>query len=203
MYLKDYTYMHKTVELFRTDEESLSYYQNRFKYIMVDEYQDTNQVQYDLCKVLSLKYKNIFVVGDIDQSIYGWRGANYENVMNFEKDYKNCETIILEENYRSTKNILNAANSVVKNNTNRKEKNLWSSKDDGDKIKYVRCADEKEEALEIVREIKKLINNGKSYKDIGILYRTNAQSRVIEEALLKENMPYKIVGIQTEIIVEE
>ena len=180
--------------LFKKNADILNKYQEHYTYLMVDEYQDTNQVQYDLCKILSKKHNNIFVVGDADQSIYGWRGANYENILNFEKDYKNVKIILLEENYRSTKTILDAANSVVKNNTKRKEKNLWSSKNNGEKIKYIRCNDEKDEAKEIVYEITKLLNNNINYKDIGILYRTNAQSRVIEEALLKENYPYKVVG---------
>ena len=182
------------LQLFKNNKEILEKYQERYKYILVDEYQDTNTVQYDLCKVLASKYKNIFVVGDIDQSIYGWRGANFENILNFEKDYKDAKLIILEENYRSTKNILDAANSVVKNNVKRKEKNLISTKEVGEKIKYIRCYSEVDEAKEVVDEIKKLILSGKKYSDIGILYRTNAQSRVIEEALLKENIPYKVVG---------
>ena len=182
------------LQLFKNNKEILEKYQERYKYILVDEYQDTNTVQYDLCKVLASKYKNIFVVGDIDQSIYGWRGANFENILNFEKDYKDAKLIILEENYRSTKNILDAANSVVKNNVKRKEKNLISTKEVGEKIKYIRCYSEVDEAKEVVEEIKKLILSGKKYSDIGILYRTNAQSRVIEEALLKENIPYKVVG---------
>ena len=182
------------LQLFKNNKEILEKYQERYKYILVDEYQDTNTVQYDLCKVLASKYKNIFVVGDIDQSIYRWRGANFENILNFEKDYKDAKLIILEENYRSTKNILDAANSVVKNNVKRKEKNLISTKEVGEKIKYIRCYSEVDEAKEVVEEIKKLILSGKKYSDIGILYRTNAQSRVIEEALLKENIPYKVVG---------
>lgn len=182
------------LKLFKQNNEILEKYQNHYKYILVDEYQDTNTVQYELCKVLASKYKNIFVVGDIDQSIYGWRGANFENILNFEKDYKNSKLIILEENYRSTKNILDAANSVVKHNVKRKEKNLVSTKDIGEKIKYIRCCSEIDEAKTVVDEIKKIVLSGKKYSDIGILYRTNAQSRVIEEALLKENIPYKVVG---------
>lgn len=182
------------LQLFKNNKTILDKYQEHYKYILVDEYQDTNTVQYDLCKVLASKYKNIFVVGDIDQSIYGWRGANYENILNFEKDYKEAHLVILEENYRSTKNILDAANSVVKHNVKRKEKNLISTKDLGEKIKYIRCYSEIDEAKEVVEEIKKLVLSGKKYSDIGILYRTNAQSRVIEEALLKENIPYKVVG---------
>lgn len=182
------------LQLFKNNKTILDKYQEHYKYILVDEYQDTNTVQYDLCKVLASKYKNIFVVGDIDQSIYGWRGANYENILNFEKDYKEAHLVILEENYRSTKNILDAANSVVKHNVKRKEKKLISTKDLGEKIKYIRCYSEIDEAKEVVEEIKKLVLPGKKYSDIGILYRTNAQSRVIEEALLKENIPYKVVG---------
>ena len=182
------------VQLFKNNKHILEKYQEHYKYILVDEYQDTNGVQYELCKLLASKYKNIFVVGDIDQSIYGWRGANYQNILNFEKDYDNSRVIILEENYRSTKNILDAANSVVKHNVKRKEKNLISTKDLGEKIKYIRCGNEIDEAKEVVTEIKKLLLNGKKYSDFGILYRTNAQSRVIEEALLKENIPYKVVG---------
>ena len=182
------------LKLFKQNNEILEKYQNHYKYILVDEYQDTNTVQYELCKVLANKYKNIFVVGDIDQSIYGWRGANFENILNFEKDYKDSKLIILEENYRSTKNILDAANSVVKHNVKRKEKNLVSTKDIGEKIKYIRCCSEIDEAKTVVDEIKKIVLSGKKYSDIGILYRTNAQSRVIEEALLKENIPYKVVG---------
>ncbi len=182
------------LKLFKQNNEILEKYQNHYKYILVDEYQDTNTVQYELCKVLASKYKNIFVVGDIDQSIYGWRGANFENILNFEKDYKDSKLIILEENYRSTKNILDAANSVVKHNVKRKEKNLVSTKDIGEKIKYIRCCSEIDEAKTVVDEIKKIVLSGKKYSDIGILYRTNAQSRVIEEALLKENIPYKVVG---------
>ncbi len=182
------------LQLFKNNKIILDRYQEHYKYILVDEYQDTNTVQYDLCKVLASKYRNIFVVGDIDQSIYGWRGANYENILNFEKDYKDAYLVVLEENYRSTKNILDAANSVVKHNIKRKEKNLISTKDLGEKIKYIRCYSEIDEAKEVVEEIKKLVLSGKKYSDIGILYRTNAQSRVIEEALLKENIPYKVVG---------
>lgn len=182
------------LQLFKDNKTILDRYQEHYKYLLVDEYQDTNTVQYDLCKVLASKYRNIFVVGDIDQSIYGWRGANYENILNFEKDYKEAHLVILEENYRSTKNILDAANSVVKHNVKRKEKNLISTKDLGEKIKYIRCYSEIDEAKEVVEEIKKLVLSGKKYSDIGILYRTNAQSRVIEEALLKENIPYKVVG---------
>ncbi|MEG2457330.1 MAG: 3'-5' exonuclease [Bacilli bacterium] len=182
------------VTLFKKDKEALEKYQEHYKYILVDEYQDTNQVQYELCKLLAHKYKNIFVVGDVDQSIYAWRYANYENILNFEKDYKTTEVIILEQNYRSTKSILDAANSVIKNNTKRKEKSLWSELGDGEKIEYIITDNEKEEAKYISRETKNLMDKGYELDNIGVLYRTNAQSRVIEEEFLKENIPFKIVG---------
>ena len=176
------------------NKEILEKYQEHYKYILVDEYQDTNQVQYDLCKMLSKKYGNIFVVGDMNQSIYSWRYANYMNVLNFEKDYKDVTSIYLEQNYRSTNTILTAANSVIKNNTHKKDLNLWSSKGDGEKITYIRCDGEQEEAKVIVNKIAEYVSFGKDLKDIGVLYRTNAQSRVIEEALLRENIPFKVVG---------
>ena len=180
--------------LFNENKEILKYYQERFKYILIDEYQDTNQVQYILTKMLSAKYKNICVVGDPDQSIYGFRGSNYRNILNFEKDYKDTKTILLEQNYRSTKNILSAANDVIKNNKNRKEKDLWTDNTTGEKIKYKRCDDEKDEANYVVSNIKKLIKENVPLEEICILYRTNAQSRNIEEAFLRENIPYKVVG---------
>ena len=182
------------VQLFETNKDILERYQNRFKYILIDEYQDTNEVQYRLTKLLAKKYQNLFVVGDMDQSIYAFRGANYKNIMNFEKDYPNANVIALEENYRSTSYILKAANSVIKNNKNRKEKNLWSSKGDGVKVKYLRCYDEKNEAEKVIDEIKRLLDSGYKKKDIAIFYRTNGQARVVEEAFLKANMPYKVVG---------
>lgn len=182
------------LEIFKKDKSVLEKYQEHYKYILVDEYQDTNMVQYDLCKILSSKYRNLFVVGDMDQSIYSFRFANYMNVLNFEKDNKDAKTIVLDENYRSTNNILNAANSVIKNNKERKEKNLWSSKGEGDKIKYIRCDNELEEAGTVVRLTKGLIESGESPSEIAVLYRTNGQSRVFEEAFLKENIPFKIVG---------
>ena len=182
------------VEIFKKNSQVLDKYQEHYKYILVDEYQDTNMVQYELCKLLASKYLNLFVVGDMDQSIYSFRFANYMNVMNFEKDYKTAKTIVLDENYRSTNNILKAANDVIKNNTQRKEKNLWSSNGDGEKIKYIRCENELDEAKAVITEVKKLINNGEKPKEIAVLYRTNGQSRVIEEAFLKENIPFRIVG---------
>jgi len=180
--------------LFNENKDILAFYQDRFKYILVDEYQDTNEVQYVLTKMLSAKYKNICVVGDPDQSIYGFRGSNYRNILNFEKDYKNTKVILLEQNYRSTKNILNAANDVIKNNKKRKEKDLWTDNGSGNKIKYKRCDDEKDEANYVVSNIKKLIKEDVKLENIAVLYRTNAQSRNIEEALLRENIPYKVVG---------
>lgn len=182
------------VELFVKNKEVLEHYQEKFKYILIDEYQDTNEVQYKLSKLLSAKYQNIFVVGDPDQSIYAFRGANYKNILNFERDYKSTKVIPLEENYRSTKMILDAANSVIKNNKDRKEKNLKSNKDIGAKVKYLRSYDEKHEITLCIEEIKKLINDGYHPKDIAIFYRTNGQARVAEEMFIKNNMPYKVVG---------
>lgn len=182
------------IKLFKEDKNILEHYQNRFKYILIDEYQDTNKVQYELTKVLSAKNKNICVVGDPDQSIYGFRGSNYKNILNFEHDYKNTKVILLEQNYRSTKNILQVANDVIKNNKHRKEKQLWTDNFDGDKVKYKRCTDEKEECFFVVNEIKKLIKNDIPLREIAVLYRTNAQSRTIEEGLLRENISYKVIG---------
>lgn len=182
------------LRIFKKDKSVLEKYQEHFKYILVDEYQDTNMVQYDMCKLLASKYRNLFVVGDMDQSIYSFRFANYMNVINFEKDNKDAKVIVLDENYRSTNNILNAANDVIKNNKERKEKNLWSSKGDGDKIKYIRCDNELEEASTVVRLTKELLDKGEKPSEIAVLYRTNGQSRVFEEAFLKENILFKIVG---------
>ena len=182
------------IRLFREYPSVLESYQERYKYILIDEYQDTNECQYIFSKMLAKKYKNIFVVGDNDQAIYAFRGANYKNILNFEKDYPDCKTILLEENYRSTKTILNAANSVIRNNKLRKDKNLWSNNEEGELIKYIRTEGEKEEADYVAKEIKKLISEGVNPVDIAVLYRTNAQSRVMEEACLKNNIPYKIIG---------
>ena len=176
------------------NSEVLDRYQELYKYILIDEYQDTNEAQYKFTKKLASKYKNIFVVGDNDQAIYAFRGANFKNILNFEKDYPNCKTILLEENYRSTKMILNAANSVIKNNKERKDKNLWSNNPDGNKIKYIQADSDKEEGSYISSKIKELNNNGVNYEDIAILYRTNAQSRLIEEEMLKNNIPYRVIG---------
>lgn len=182
------------IQLFKEHEQILEMYQERYKYILIDEYQDTNEAQYVLTKMISSKYRNICCVGDNDQAIYGFRGANYKNILNFERDYPESKTILLEENYRSTKTILDAANCVIRNNKNRKEKNLWSKKGNGEKIEYYKANDEKAEARYVVNEIKKLANKGISYDEIAVLYRTNAQSRNLEEAFLQENMPYRVVG---------
>ena len=182
------------VQLFIEHPEVLESYQDRFKYILIDEYQDTNEVQYKLSKLLAKKYKNIFIVGDPDQSIYMFRGANFRNILNFEKDYSNALVIPLEENYRSTKYILDAANSVIKNNKERKDKTLWSSVGEGSKTKYLRAYDGKHEIQLVLDEIKRLVESGYQKKNIAILYRTNAQSRLVEEMFLKANVPYKVVG---------
>lgn len=182
------------IKLLKENPDVLKQYQEKFKYVMVDEYQDTNQAQYILTKMMSAKYKNICVVGDNDQSIYMFRGANYRNILNFEKDYKNTSVILLEENYRSTKNILDVANSIIKNNKSRKDKTLWTNNDDGLKIKYHRSSNEKDESFYVVSEIKKLLNNGVPLSEIAVLYRANAQSRNIEEVLLRDNISYKVVG---------
>ena len=184
----------KPIELFTKHPDVLASYQEMFKYIFIDEYQDTNEAQYTLSKMISAKYKNICVVGDDAQSIYSWRGANFKNILNFEKDYKDAKVILLEQNYRSTKTILNAANSVIKNNVQKKDKNLWTENEEGEKIKYVRALDEKDEASFVTKEVKNLRSEGVSLDDIAVLYRTNAQSRTIEEGFLNSNIPYKIVG---------
>lgn len=182
------------VELFKKYPEILDKYQEKFKYILVDEYQDTNEVQYQFNKLLASKYRNLFVVGDANQSIYGFRNANFRNILNFEKDYKDAYVVTLESNYRSTNNILECANCVIRNNKERKELNLKGTIGDGVKTQYITCENGKMEALTIIDEIKKLYNQGYDYKDIGILYRTNGQSRLLEEVFLKENIPYNVVG---------
>lgn len=185
-----------TINLFERVPEALEYYQNKFQYIHVDEYQDTNKAQYTLIKLLANKFKNLCVVGDSDQSIYGWRGADIQNILSFEEDYPNAKTIFLEQNYRSTKTILNAANEVIKNNTERKPKGLWTANTGGDKINYYEATTERDEAEYVVKEIMKHQRNGKKYSDMAILYRTNAQSRVLEETFMKSNIPYTMVGGQ-------
>lgn len=184
----------KTIELFKEVPDVLDFYQKKFSYIHVDEYQDTNRAQYMLCKLLANKHHRICVVGDSDQSIYRWRGADITNILNFEEDYPEATTIFLEQNYRSTSNILNAANAVIALNTGRKPKNLWTDKGDGDKIKVYRASSEHDEGYFVTSEIHNSIKRGRSYRDHAILYRTNAQSRVIEETLIKSDIPYQIVG---------
>lgn len=182
------------VKLFQTNKEILANYQEHYEYVLIDEYQDTNEVQYKMSKLISNKYKNIFVVGDANQSIYRFRGSNFRNILNFEKDYQDAKVIALEQNYRSTKKILDAANSVIKNNKERKDMELYSNLGDGLKVKYMRSYDEKHEITLIAEEIKKLLQEGYHYKDIAIFYRTNAESRNVEEAMLKNNFPYKVFG---------
>jgi DNA helicase-2/ATP-dependent DNA helicase PcrA len=184
-----------TIRLFKENEDALQFYQRKFHYIHVDEYQDTNHAQYTLVNLLAARFKNLCVVGDADQSIYGWRGANMQNILDFEKDYPDTAVILLEQNYRSTQTILNAANQVIKNNRNRPDKNLWTENTAGEKITYYRGDSEQDEARFIVSEMQKQIaDKGRKYGDFAVLYRTNAQSRVIEEMLLKANVPYTMVG---------
>ncbi|EJD85676.1 ATP-dependent DNA helicase PcrA [Staphylococcus epidermidis NIHLM067] len=185
-----------TINLFERVPETLEYYQNKFQYIHVDEYQDTNKAQYTLVKLLANKFKNLCVVGDSDQSIYGWRGADIQNILSFEEDYPEAKTIFLEQNYRSTKNILNAANEVIKHNSERKPKGLWTANSGGDKIQYYEAMTERDEAEYVVKEIMKHQRSGKKYSEMAILYRTNAQSRVLEETFMKSNIPYTMVGGQ-------
>lgn len=185
----------KTVELFKKNDETLKFYQRKFKYIMVDEYQDTNATQYQLVKLLAYEHKNICVVGDDDQCIYEWRGADIRNILDFEKDYPDCKVIKLEQNYRSVGNILSAANHVIVNNCNRKSKVLRTDMEDGEKIKIFRASTDIQECNFAANEIKKLKENeNKDYRDFAILYRTNAQSRLFEQVFIKQGIPYKIVG---------
>lgn len=184
----------KPVELFNSNKEVLEKYQDKFKYILIDEYQDTNEVQYKLVKLLSKKYLNLFVVGDPSQSIYAFRGANYQNILNFEKDFKGCTVIKLPQNYRSTQTILDAANEVISHNKQRKDLDLFSDLGQGVKIKYIRTFNDSMENKRVVDEIQKLYEEGYNRKDMAIFYRTNAQSRSIEDALVKANIPYKVFG---------
>lgn len=194
--------IYKTVELFMTNKEALTYFQNRFRYIMVDEYQDTNTAQFQLIYLLASglneygeRENNLCVVGDDDQSIYKFRGANIYNILNFEKAYPKTTVIKLEQNYRSTKNILNTANEVICNNKGRKDKSLWTENDEGEPVHYTLCENDFEEADCITAEIKRMVDNGDAnYNDFAILYRTNAQSRLFEEKLILRNIPYKIIG---------
>ena len=183
-----------TLRLFDQHPDVLTYYQQRYQYIHVDEYQDTNHAQYQLVKLLASRFKNICVVGDADQSIYGWRGADMQNILDFEKDYPEAKVVLLEENYRSTKTILQAANDVIERNKNRRPKKLWTQNEDGEKIVYYRANDEQDESIFIAGKMDELVRAGYNYKDMAVLYRTNAQSRTIEEALLKSNIPYTMVG---------
>lgn len=185
----------KTVQLYQTQTDVLASYQNRFRYIMVDEYQDTNTVQFELVKLLASGYRNLCVVGDDDQSIYKFRGANIKNILNFEEFFPDAKVIKLEQNYRSTQNILNAANGVIRNNNGRKEKTLWTSNKEGDKLELRQFDTAYDEAEFIVSDIKTHVNNGDcTYNSNAVLYRTNAQSRMFEEKLVAANVPYKIVG---------
>lgn len=185
----------KTIQLFKRVPEVLEYYQRKFQYIHVDEYQDTNKAQYQLVHLLAARFQNLCVVGDSDQSIYGWRGADIANILSFEKDYPNAKVILLEQNYRSTKNILQAANHVISNNVKRKPKNLWTDNEKGEKIQYYRADTEQGEALFVTGKIKELVETKqRKFSDFAILYRTNAQSRAMEEMLVKANIPYTIVG---------
>ncbi|MCT2536812.1 DNA helicase PcrA [Aquibacillus koreensis] len=185
----------ETIKLFDRVPEVLEYYQRRFQYIHVDEYQDTNHAQYYLVKQLANRYQNLCVVGDSDQSIYRWRGADIKNILSFEKDYPNASVVLLEQNYRSTKSILDAANAVIENNPGRKPKNLWTDNTEGSKIHYYQASTEQDEGLYVANKVEDFVKaNEYNYKDIAVLYRTNAQSRSIEETFVKANIPYQIIG---------
>ncbi len=184
----------QTLRLFDENPDVLAYYQGKFQYIHVDEYQDTNHAQYQLVKLLASRFQNICVVGDADQSIYGWRGADMQNILDFEKDYPKAKVVLLEENYRSTKTILDAANNVIKNNLKRRPKELWTQNDEGDKIVYFRAGNEQEEANKVSEIINSGVRSGRSYADYAVLYRTNAQSRTIEDSFVKSNIPYTMVA---------
>ena len=186
--------IYNCIRLFKLHKEVLGKYQDKFEYIMVDEYQDTNYSQYLLIKMLSQKHKNICVVGDDDQSIYGWRGADIRNILEFEKDFENVIQIKLEQNYRSTSNIINAAGTVIKNNEGRKDKRIWTSSDNGDKITIYEATSENDESLYVAQNIRKLTEQGYKYSDFAVLYRANALSRKYEEAFMKYKIPYKIFG---------
>ncbi|MFA7068315.1 MAG: UvrD-helicase domain-containing protein, partial [Acidaminococcaceae bacterium] len=183
-----------TIKLFSANQEVLTKYQQKFSYVLIDEYQDTNHVQYLLAKLLCAKHHNLCVVGDIDQSIYGWRGADITNILDFEKDYPEAKVVKLEQNYRSTQVILDAANAVINNNTARKPKNLWTDNKNGVPIMYYRARDDRDEADFAIREIRSMQDEGKKLGDMAVLYRTNAQSRIFEELLVKSGLPYIMVG---------
>ncbi|WP_066186263.1 MULTISPECIES: DNA helicase PcrA [Gracilibacillus] len=184
----------QTIHLFKRVPEVLEYYQRRFQYIHVDEYQDTNHAQYFLVKQLANRFQNLCVVGDSDQSIYAWRGADISNILSFEQDYPSARVVLLEQNYRSTKSILQAANGVIKHNMERKPKNLWTDNDDGHRIHYFKASTEREEALYVTEKIEELTRGSYRYNDMAVLYRTNAQSRAIEETFMKAGVPYQMVG---------
>jgi DNA helicase-2/ATP-dependent DNA helicase PcrA len=184
----------KTLDLLEKNIEVRTLLQNTWKYIHIDEYQDTNKVQYDLVRLLAEKHHNLCVVGDTDQNIYSWRGANLRNILNFEKDYPESQIILLEENYRSSKNILTAADEVIKKNTARIHKTLNTKQGDGDKINLFTAMNESDEAYHIARTAKQLIKEGSSPTEICVLYRTNFQSRILEEAFLSESVPYQLLG---------
>ena len=184
-----------TIKLFKQFNEVREFYANKFHHVLVDEYQDTNRAQYELISLLSSKHKNLCVVGDDDQSIYGWRGADIRNIIDFEITFPNCTVIRLEQNYRSTKNILDAANSIIANNKNRKGKTLWTSSDEGGKIHCYEAADDRDEADKIISLISGISDKeGTDYRDFAVLYRTHSQSRIIEDALVRNGLPYKIIG---------
>ena len=184
----------KVIELFKMHSDILEMYQDKFRFILIDEYQDTNYSQYTITRLLANRYRNICVTGDPDQSIYGWRGADIRNIMDFEKDYPDARVVLLEQNYRSTKHILHAASSVIQQNKYRKQKTLWTENTLGEKIKVVYCEDEHGEAEEIARLIRELKDRGSKYSDIALFYRTNAQSRVLEISLRNAGIPYTIIG---------
>ncbi|MDD4843087.1 MAG: DNA helicase PcrA [Anaerotignum sp.] len=186
--------IYKTVQLFRNFPDVLEKYQDRFKYIMVDEYQDTNTSQYELVCMLASKYKNLCVVGDDDQSIYGWRGADIRNILEFEKDFPETVVIKLEQNYRSTKKILEAANSVIHNNQTRKEKSLWTENDGGSILHIYKAENEYDEARFVSERIQEIVANGRELKDMAVLYRTNAQSRAVEDQFVRKGIPYRLFG---------
>ena len=186
-----------TVHLFEKHPEVLSFYQNKFQYIHIDEYQDTNHAQYKIFTLLAEKFRNICVVGDSDQSIYSWRGANIENILSFESDYPDASVVLLEQNYRSKQMILNAANDVIKNNSGRRDKQLWSDRGEGEAIEYHRASDGDVEANYIADKIAYMRRDACDYHDFAVLYRTNSQSRAIEQALLRQNIPYRLVGGQS------
>ncbi|MHC4307259.1 MAG: ATP-dependent helicase, partial [Planctomycetota bacterium] len=184
----------KVVHLFKSFPEVLEKYQDKFRYILIDEYQDTNHAQYAITQLLAQRYENICATGDPDQSIYGWRGANIRNILNFEKDYPDTKTVRLEQNYRSTKNILHVASEIINNNLSRKPKSLWTENSEGSRVRIVHCEDENVESKEIAANISEFIKNGNTHSDIAVFYRTNAQSRVLETCMLREGIPYSIVG---------